>query len=371
MSFAPDLFKPEETVAFGLRALYRGRGYTCFKMSKFEEYDLYVRNKDFLVSEGIITFTDTNGRLLALKPDVTLSIVKNSRTDAGVQRWYYNENVYRVSESTHAYRELLQTGLECIGPLDRHQLCEVLSLAAESLALISPDCLLTVSHLGLLSSLLAAPPLAAVKQSVLACIGQKNLQGAAQLCRQAGADEDRLQALLQLAGLRGGADEVLPALAAVCPAGTPEGEALAELTDAVRAVEAVNGIALRLDGSLVGDMRYYNGLIFQGYIKGLPAPVLSGGQYDPLLRRMGKTGRAIGFAVYLDQLERMDHRQDFDVDTVLLYDPADDPGAVLAVARQLTGQGYSVLTAAQPPAHLRARRTVSWRQWDAKEAPHE
>ena len=72
-------FTFQEKVMFGLRSLYRSYGYTQYKMSKFEEYDLYAKNKDFLISDGVITFTDTNGKLMALKPDVTLSIIKNKR----------------------------------------------------------------------------------------------------------------------------------------------------------------------------------------------------------------------------------------------------------------------------------------------------
>ena len=72
------LLKNEEKAIFNLRSLYRRYGYSPFKMSKFEEYDLYVRNKDFLVSDRVITFNDTNGKLMALKPYVTLSIIKNS-----------------------------------------------------------------------------------------------------------------------------------------------------------------------------------------------------------------------------------------------------------------------------------------------------
>ena len=69
---------PDERIAVELRSLYSSLGYERYKMGKFEEYALYVRNKDFLVSDGIISFTDTRGRLLALKPDVTLSIINNS-----------------------------------------------------------------------------------------------------------------------------------------------------------------------------------------------------------------------------------------------------------------------------------------------------
>ena len=93
--------KPEERAVFALRELYRGYGYLPYKMSKFEEYDLYLRNKDFLISDRIITFNDMGGKLLALKPDVTLSIIKNTRQMPGsVQKLYYNENVYRISGST-------------------------------------------------------------------------------------------------------------------------------------------------------------------------------------------------------------------------------------------------------------------------------
>lgn len=76
------------------------------KMSKFESYDLYMQNKEFLVSDGVITFTDTDGTLMALKPDVTLSIVKNYRAHQPLQKVCYNENVYRIGGASKSYREI-------------------------------------------------------------------------------------------------------------------------------------------------------------------------------------------------------------------------------------------------------------------------
>ena len=78
MKFDEKVLENGERAAFGLGQLYRKYGYIRYKVSKFEEYDLYVQNKSFLVSENVLTFTDTDGKLMALKPDVTLSIVKNS-----------------------------------------------------------------------------------------------------------------------------------------------------------------------------------------------------------------------------------------------------------------------------------------------------
>ena len=161
-----------EQVAFDLRSLYSRYGYTQYKMSKFEEYDLYARNKDFLISDRVITFMDVGGRLMALKPDVTLSIVKNTRDCLpGVQKLYYHENVYRVTPGAHGFREIMQLGLECLGAIDDWCQWEVLNLAAESLRSISDRGVLDISHLGLLEQLLerggAKPVIGSANRNVM------------------------------------------------------------------------------------------------------------------------------------------------------------------------------------------------------------
>ena len=116
----------EEKVISEFSRICEQRGYSQYRMNKFEEYDLYVRNKDFLVSDSVITFTDTSGKLMALKPDVTLSIIKNGRDIPGeIQKVYYNENVYRVSKGTQTFKEIMQSGIECIGDIDEYIICEI------------------------------------------------------------------------------------------------------------------------------------------------------------------------------------------------------------------------------------------------------
>ena len=44
-----------------LNELYERFGYRKFKMTKFEPYDLYADNRDFLKSSQLITFTDLDG----------------------------------------------------------------------------------------------------------------------------------------------------------------------------------------------------------------------------------------------------------------------------------------------------------------------
>lgn len=297
----------QERLSFRLRSLYSGCGYERYRMSKFEEYDLYSRNKDFLFSEGVITFTDTTGRLMALKPDVTLSIVKNRKDTPGkLQKLYYHENVYRVSAAADGFREQTQVGLECMGEVDGACIAEVLRLAAESLKLCSSSFVLEISHLGILNAFVdAIAPDEAVKHEILHCAGQKNLHGISRVCRDNGIAEGAEDALKELLSLYGTPRTVMPRIRALSEE-YGVGDMAAALGQAVAAFagsETENRI--QIDFSATGDLQYYNGIAFKGFIDGIPGSVLSGGQYDALMKKMGRKDRAIGFAVFLDMLERL------------------------------------------------------------------
>jgi len=207
MEFTKDILSYNELIIFKLRTLYKQYGYTPYKMSRFEEYELYAANKAFLPTGDILTFTGISGRLMALRPDVTLSIVKNAINDDKLQKLYYNENIYR-SDGIE-YNEQMQVGLECIGELYEENVNEVLMLAQQSLDIIADG-----------------------KKTKL------------DICR---TDKEAEK----------------------------------------------------------NDLTYYSDLTFQGYIEGVPSKVLSGGRYDKLLRKFGKNGGAIGFAIYLNTLENL------------------------------------------------------------------
>lgn len=338
-----------------LRDLYRSYGYSCFKMSKFEEYDLYVQNKEFLVSDSVITFTDTNGKLMALKPDVTLSIVKNTTDVPGyVKRLYYHENVYRISEKTHHYKEIMQTGLECIGSLTTYNLCEVIRLAALSLRAISDECVLNISHLGVLSALLRDLDLGTEQAALLQCLSEKNAYGVSEICARHHVEKNRANLLATLTQAFGDPADV----AAELKKQITDAEALAAL-DEFTAVSTLcretTGVRICADFSLINDMNYYNGLVFRGYVKGVPTGVLSGGQYDRLMKKMGKTARAIGFAVYLDLLERLEKESDFDVDVLLLCDEDTPAADIVAWTNAYAEQGQRVTVQTAVPPKLRYR----------------
>ena len=343
MKIADTVFKNNEKISFELRSLYARYGYSHFKMSQFEEYDLYVRNKDFLISDSIITFTDTNGKLMALKPDVTFSIIKNAKYAPGsVQRYYYNEDVYRVSKDTQAFKEIMQTGLECIGDVDDYSICEVLMLAAQSLKAISAESVLTVSYLDFIFEILDSFSVTQEdKQEMLKCMGEKNIHELSKKCTDCGVDAAKAEALCRLAAVYGTAETVLPQLRTILT-GLVDENAIARFETLVKTTAAGDcGDILRIDFSVVSDMKYYNGIVFKGFVEGVPTSVLSGGQYDRLMEKMGHKSRAVGFAVYLDNLRRQNNKT-YDADIALLYDANADVAVLQKAAAALSAEGLTV-----------------------------
>ncbi|MBR6941107.1 MAG: ATP phosphoribosyltransferase regulatory subunit [Clostridia bacterium] len=313
-----DNIRSEEQIISALRKLYESMGYSQFKMIKFEEYDFYVRNKDYLPSENIITFNDTNGKLMALKPDVTLSIIKNSpdRPDE-LNRVYYNENVYRVSKGTHNFKEIMQVGLECLGDIDSYVISEVLTLAVESLEMISDDCQLSISDLAVTAAAVdRASVKPGIKKEILRCIGEKSRHQLLEICEKENIDKSTSGLLCALATLHGKPGEVFDSLDNLLP-GSAE---VARLRKTVSALGKDVSDKIEIDFSFVDNINYYDGIVFKGFVKGIPNSVISGGQYNRLMEKMGKKSEAIGFAVYIDELERMfSGSSDYDTDTVVLY----------------------------------------------------
>jgi len=309
MDFSKDILRYDEQAIMRLRSLYKQHGYCEFRLSRFEEYELYADNKSFLSSGDIVTFTGASGKLMALRPDVTLSIVKNAKDDGSLKKLYYNENVYRPDG--FEFKERMQVGLECIGVIDVELMGEVLMLAQQSLEVLGKPTRLDISHMGFISGLLSNEDMTEDQKSqVLKLVSEKNLTELNKLCLNLNLSPGFVENLTTLTTLYGPYEKVSKQLESMC---------INDATEAARhEVEALHNVlnlrgmhGINLDFSIVNDLSYYSGIMFQGYIDGIPTKIISGGRYDKLMRKFGKRSDAIGFAVYLDLLERHSRTDDF------------------------------------------------------------
>ena len=346
-----------------LNGLYEQYGYHKFRMSKFEDYDLYAQNKDFLKSGHIITFTDVDGELKALKPDITLSIMKNNNGSS--EKVYYNENVYRDMGGT--FKEILQVGVESVGQLDPYAEAEVIALAAKSLELLSEDCVLDLSDVSFVSCLLDDMALSGqVREQVLEFIAQKNVPGVQALADRGLITIENAQTIAQLmsiyAPLRQGIDQ-----AGQLARNDASWDALRQLSLVASILEGFGlGDRVHLDFSLVNSMDYYNGVIFQGFLQNIPFPVLSGGRYDGLLGEFGCPLPATGFGVEVDALAsamcaRGDAAEPKAAD-VLVFGIDGCEVRALSYARSLNAQGLvcenCVLNSAEAARDYAARKGI-------------
>ena len=344
-----------------LGGIYGAHGYLLYRVSRFEEYDLYAQNRSFLTGSSILTFTDTNGRLMALKPDVTLSIVKNaSLMDGGLVKVYYNENVYRAADSASGFKEIPQTGLECIGKLDLYSICEVVALAVKSLAAISPDYILDISHMALLNGFLSDCGVSdALRSELLHRAGEKNAHDACRAAVSAGMSDENAETLKKLITLRAPLTDALKALSEL-HLGADASAAIKELTDISDALSGMSGAdRIYLDLSLQNNLSYYNGVIMKGFIDGIPSAILSGGRYDGLLEKMGLDAGAIGFAVYPELLNAQHtEASDYDADTLIITDGTACVSKVMEYADTLIASGRTVRVDTSVPDGFRAKHII-------------
>ncbi len=329
-----------ETIETTLNRIYESFGYRKFKMSKFEPYDLYAQNRDFLKSGKIITFTDLNGTLLALKPDITLSIIKNNSGDE--EKVYYNETVYRAQGNT--YKEIMQAGVECVGKIDTLAVAEVVLLALKSLEAVSENFRLNLSDAAFVSLLLNTMQLDLdARKEILSCIASKNTAGIRLLAEQGKITKGNADGLSRLIELHLPLKEGIEQIAVLSPNKEAD-RVLAELRR-LSEVLAAGGMERQvyLDFSLVNSMDYYDDIIFQGFIEKIPFSVLSGGRYDRLPEKMGKNLGAVGFAVYLDRIDAyLTKDKKYDGDCLLIYGENDSFQEVMELADQMRRMEKSV-----------------------------
>ena len=329
---------PAEQTITKCAELYAKYGYRRFTMNKFEDYALYAENKNFLVDGRLLTFTD-GSKLKALKPDITLSIVKSLAANPRLPlKAFYNETVYRVKKGEKEFSELHQMGLELIGDGSIYATSEVLALAKTSLDAIDAQNILDISHMGVLMPLIdTACEGGADREQLISLITQKNADGIAAML---GAQHPLVTLVSSYAPI----GQMIPVLQSMLPDVAAVKE-LADISEVLCAMGLDQGVYL--DFSLMHDFGYYNGIIFKGYIKEVPVAVLSGGRYDPLLERFGMSASALGFAIYLDYIRYAEAKSEMDV--LLLYSEQDNAADVARAVKSLTGQGYLVLAAQKQP----------------------
>ena len=252
-----------------------------------------------------VRFLDRDGRLLALRPDVTTAVARvvaqrYRQADATLRLAYFAPIFREEASMRGSEREYDQAGVELIGDATLRADAEVIALLAGALAgcgLRGAD--IDVGHVGFVDGFLAelpAEPRAAAGDAVRA----GDLVGTIALARAAGMSVPRVAALER--GLRHRSGDLSAARA-----GAPESSQRAlETLDALGPLLEAAGIggAIQFDLGFIPALPYYTGIVFQVTVPDLGFPIATGGRYDGLLATFGADRPATGFGIAIPHLHQ-------------------------------------------------------------------
>ncbi len=255
-------------------------------------------------------FTDTDGRLLALRPDVTSSVARAAATllseRARPLRLCYAAPVFRQQTQSHAEwrRENTQLGCELIGAAGLAADKEMLAIAAEILIRLGldGDYCVTLNNVEVFNGIAERLALdQAAREQMRSLI---DIRDASELRRflhgynTTREEQNVFSRLCQLSGKREIIDEARRVI--TNPRSVAALDALEELWRVIESLDLAKSFEIDLGD--VSGLDYYTGLVFKVYVRGAGARVGRGGRYDGLIETFGRAEPAIGFVLDLDAL---------------------------------------------------------------------
>jgi ATP phosphoribosyltransferase regulatory subunit len=288
-------------------SVFDGWGYEEVAAPTVDYYVLFERGMGHEEASRSFRFADTDGRLLALRPDVTSSVARAAATlfasEPRPLRFCYAASVFRQRPRSHVEwrRQGRQLGCELIGSGGAAADLEVLTIAAEVLARLGLRYRVTLNHVGVFNGVAEQLRLdgegrerlrrlvdsrAAAELETLLAGHTPEVSGAPPLAAR----------MARLSGKR----EVLEEARAESPGGRARAalEALEETWGVVEALGLSDNFEIDLGD--VSGLDYYTGLVFKIYAEGAGARVGSGGRYDELTANFGRREPARGFVLDLD-----------------------------------------------------------------------
>jgi ATP phosphoribosyltransferase regulatory subunit len=294
-----------------------------------------------------VRFLDRDGRLLALRPDVTTAVARvvaqRYREADATLRLAYFTTIFREEASMRgSEREYDQAGVELIGDPALRADAEVIALLADALArcgLLGAD--IDIGHVGFVDGFLAELP-AEAHAAASAAARSGDLVGTVSLARDAGLTAPRIAALQR--GLRHRSADLAAARADAPPSSLRALDTLDALGPLLEAAGA--GGAIRFDLGYIPALPYYTGVVFQVTVPDLGFPIATGGRYDGLLAKFGADRAATGFGIAIPHLHQAlvsaGWRAPAELPLLVLLPDDGDGTATLRVAAALRGSGIAV-----------------------------
>lgn len=276
-------------------------------------YDTFSSSRGRVSQEEMFKMTDSDGKILALRPDMTLAVSALAATRLNgepVKLSYVAQSWNYIAMHGEKQREFLQAGVEFFGQDTPLSDAQIIAFAIECLKEINVDeFIIDIGHIGFFKALLFGSGLNEEQtEEIRRRINAKDDVGVQLLLKEYGANERTSSAIMALPTLFGGV-EVLERARAL----TDDKEALSALDHLKRVYEILSSFGLAryvsFDLGTVKSLSYYSGIVFTCLVKNYGSYILSGGRYDYLADEFGRHIPAVGFAMGLKRVLKVLERQ--------------------------------------------------------------
>lgn len=304
----PDEVAVQRDIEKKAARLFSSYGYEEIITPTFEFLEVVETGAGRNIREELFLFTDREGGILSLRPEMTVAIARLAAThlqDAAFpQRFYYISNVFRhVQPHLAQYREFWQLGIELLGAAGAYADAEVISIAVKVLQSIGLENFkISLNQIGIFNSLLDDSGMSVEQRDLIRkLVENKDLVELARVLDTLAIDDLLKETIAILPVLHGGLD-VLKRMPYV-EKNRNASEAVGELLKVYEALKAY-GVTehIVVDMGVLRGLDYYTGIVFEGYSPELGYGLLGGGRYDKLLGLFGLPRPATGFALGMDRL---------------------------------------------------------------------
>ena len=283
-------------------------GCKIIETPSFEDYDVYQHFFPQLRQQMVKTI-DTDGRVLVLRPDVTLPIVETAAREFPrsnqLLKFGYVSTVFREYYGRSTYgKDFLQGGVEILGDSSPECDGEVIVTAAEILKAVGVENIrIDIGTAAYTQALFDGLPLSEEQKATLkGYMAERNLVACKSYIASLPISSDARKAL-----------EALPVLFG------PYAQTLSKARDysinsgmlnALSRLERVYDYILyagyadkvQLDFGFASRLGYYTDTVFKVYVDGALYDIIDGGRYDQLSSRFGVDRPACGFGMNINLL---------------------------------------------------------------------
>lgn len=334
------------------RTLFRQKGYKEIETPSIEFYDVYSARQKMLSQETMFKFCDKEGRILALRPELTVPAVRVATSKLKEQKkplnLCYIGNSFRYNESGGGkQKEYTQAGIEIIGAEGAQADAEVIATAIELLLEAGlQNFRIDIGQVEFFKGLMAEGGFSKEEAEELRiCIDNKDYASMEAILKQKELPAELKETISALPGLFGHQQTIQELQQGNL---NPQSRKALENLEEVLAILDDYGYSqyVSVDLGMLPGLDYYTGVIFRGFTYDIGFPICSGGRYDNLAETFGEKAAATGFSLGINMLITAMRRQKLlakvpATDYFVAYAPTERKAAI-AKAKQLRSQGKEV-----------------------------